>query len=268
MNDVAKLTPTTNDRLQNQSQQAWTNWPVVGPTVTIEADKPLKVAIMGTAPSSRMMAPFADLTWQIWGCSPGNMGMLPRCDLWVEIHKNLLWPENKHYGEPYLKWLNEQTFPIYMQDNEWVPRAMKFPKDELVAKYGRFFFTSSFAWMMALAIEKGAVEIALYGVDMASRDEYILQRPGGHYFMQLATSRGIKVSTPTESDLAQPPALYGFDDVSPFGRKIQAREQEIKGRVAGMIAERDKLNHGITYLQGALEDLDYCKSIWGAVGGS
>lgn len=32
-----------------------------------------------------------------------------------------------------------------------------------------------------------------------------------------------------------------------------------------MIAERDKLAHNITYLQGALEDLDYIKCIWGGL---
>src|SRR3954468_23311721 len=43
---------------------------------------PKKVAILGTAPSSRMLAPFNDPEWQIWSCSPGNMGCIPRFDRW------------------------------------------------------------------------------------------------------------------------------------------------------------------------------------------
>lgn len=210
MNVQPKLTPTFAD--QNPAGKP-AQFPRALPKDEkgpVAADMPLKVAIVGTAPSSRMLAPFNDPTWKIWVCSPGNMNVVPRVDAWFEIHNNLLWPEHRHYGEPYLKWLNEQSFPVYMQDTVLVPRALVYPMGEMVAEFGRYFFTSSFAWMMALAIKQGAKEIALYGVDMASKDEYILQRPGGHYFMQIAASRGIKVSVPFESDLAQPPPLYGF----------------------------------------------------------
>src|ERR1017187_4219531 len=157
---------------QNKNEAA----PVVEPA-------PLKIALIGTAPSSRMMAPYTDPSWTIWACSPGNQGVLPKVDAWFEIHgTNLLWPENKHYGEPYIAWLKEQKFPVYMQDQTLVPNAVPLPKAELIKEFGPYFFTSSFAWMMALAMTKGAKEIALFGIDMASRDEYILQRPGAYYF--------------------------------------------------------------------------------------
>lgn len=226
---------------------------------------PLKVALIGTAPSSRMLAPFNDPSWKIWGCSPGNMNALPRVDTWFELHSNLLWPEHESYGRPYIEWLKQQTFPIYMQDQSLVPRAMSFPKDDLVAEFGDEFFTSSFAWMMALAISMGAAEIALYGIDMASRDEYIRQRPGFYHFKREAMKQGVKVSAPHESDIMQSPPLYAYVDSTPFGRKIMARRQEVSGRVSGMTQQRDQLNNSITYLQGAQEDLDYFESIWSGV---
>lgn len=226
---------------------------------------PLKVALIGTAPSSRMLAPYNDPSWKIWGCSPGNMNALPRVDLWFELHSNLLWPEHESYGKPYIEWLKQQRFPVYMQDQSLVPNATVFPKDELVAEFGDDFFTSSFAWMMALAMKMGAVEIALYGIDMASRDEYIRQRPGFFFFRYMARQRGIKISAPHESDIMQSPALYAYVDSTPFGRKILARRQEVLGRVNGMVQQRDQLNHSITYLQGAQEDLDYFESIWSGV---
>lgn len=231
----------------------------------VQAAQPLKVALIGTAPSSRQLAPFNDPSWKIWGCSPGNQGVLPRVDLWFELHSNLLWPEHVNYGAPYIEWLKAQPFPVYMQDNKLVPRALPFPKDELVAEFGDAFFTSSFAWMMALAMKMGAAEIALYGIDMASRDEYIRQRPGFYYFKYHAEQRGIKVSAPHESDIMQSPPLYAYVDSTPFGRKIMARRQEVGGRVNQMIADRDRLVHQITYLQGAQEDLDYFESIWSGV---
>lgn len=226
---------------------------------------PLKVALIGTAPSSRMLAPYNDPSWQIWGCSPGNMNALPRVDLWFELHSNLLWPEHEAYGRPYIEWLKLQKFPIYMQDKSLVPQALAFPKDELVAEFGDDFFTSSFAWMMALAMKMGAVEIALYGIDMASRDEYIRQRPGFFFFRYMATRRGVKVSAPHESDIMQSPSLYAYVDSTPFGRKIMARRQEVQGRVNAFSQQIEQATHSRTYLQGALEDLDYFESIWGGV---
>lgn len=266
MNYQAKLTPTGTEILKNAGVKN-----TAAPKLTVapeeptdkQKDTPLKIAIIGTAPSSRMLAPYQDPSWKIWGCSPGNMNVIPRADVWFELHGNLLWPECRSYGEPYINWLRQLNIPLYMQDQSLCQNALTFPKDEMVAKYGVYFFTSSFAWMMAFAIEQGAKEIGLFGVDMASKDEYILQRSGGHYFIQLAASKGIRVLLPNESDLMQPPPLYGYSEVTPFGRKVHVREQELRERIAQMRNERDKLIHSITYLEGALEDMDYVKQIWG-----
>jgi hypothetical protein len=226
---------------------------------------PLKVALIGTAPSSRMLAPYGDPSWQIWGCSPGNMNTLPRVDLWFELHSNLLWPEHENYGRPYIEWLKAQPFPVYMQDQSLVPRATIFPKDEIVAEFGDDFFTSSFTWMMALAMKMGAVEIALYGIDMASRDEYVQQRPGFFFFRYLARQRGIKISAPHESDIMQSPALYAYVDSTPLGRKLSARRQEVQGRINGHAQQIEQATRAKTYLEGAVEDIDYMQSIWSGV---
>jgi hypothetical protein len=234
----------------------------VAPTT---APQPLKIALIGTAPSSRMLAPFGDPSWQIWGCSPGNMNALPRVSIWFELHSNLLWPEYESYGRPYIEWLKAQAFPVYMQDQALVERATTFPMRDMVAEFGQDFFTSSFAWMMALAIKMGATEIALYGIDMASRDEYIRQRPGFYFFKHQAEKRGIKVSAPHESDIMQSPPLYAYVDSTPFGRKIRARTVEIEQRLGPMQQQHGQLGNNITYLQGAKEDLDYFESIWSGV---
>lgn len=272
-----KLTETFNDKAQNVvaaheplTGEEWTH-PVSKPDEVQYILPPpkqeayLKIALIGTAPSSRMLAPYGDPSWQIWGCSPGNMKVLPRVDRWFEIHGNLLWPENRHYGEPYLTWLNSQAFPIYMQDSSLVPRAEPLPVRELVNEFGPYFFTSSFAWMMGLAMLKGAKEIALFGIDMASRDEYILQRPGAYYFFMEAKRRGIKMLAPYESDIMQPPGLYGFSEVTQYGRKVLSRKVELEQRVRELKAQRDNANQQVTYLEGALEDLDYFHSIFGGV---
>ncbi len=247
----------------NFAQVATTAVPTPTPVPATPAEpQTFRVALVGTAPSSRLLAPFNDPSWKIWGCSPGNMGALPRFDAWFEIHSNLLWPEHESYGKPYIEWLKQLKVPVYMQDQSQVPTATPFPWRQLVDEFGDDFFTSSFAWMMAYAMTQGATEIALFGIDMASRDEYILQRPGFFFFRHEARRRGIKVSAPNESDIMQSPPLYAISDSTPFGRKILARETELKQRIGQMTAERDRVAQNITYLQGALEDLDYFKSIW------
>jgi len=247
-----------NPQIENKPQDAR----IISPNPEIKV--PLKIAILGTAPSSKMLAPYNDPTWQIWSCSPGNQD-IPRWDVWFEIHSNLLWPECASYGAPYVEWLKKQAKPIYMQDNGLVPNATRLPIEDLVKDFGRYFFTSSFTYMIAMAIKAGATDIALFGIDMASKNEYILQRPGGHYFMQKAAEKGIKVSVPYESDLAQPPPLYGYSDSTPYGRKVSMREQELTNRINQLEVERAKMTENITYLKGALEDNDYHKSIWGGV---
>lgn len=271
-----KLTPTFNDKAHDplnpllETRVAYidssrTESIVEQKVNTATEPAPLKIALIGTAPSSRMLAPYNDPSWTIWACSPGNMGICPRVDAWFEIHGNLLWPENKHYGEPYINWLKQQTFPIYMQNQELVPNAIPLPKKELVKEFGPYFFTSSFAWMMAMAMLKGAKEIALYGIDMASRDEYILQRPGAYFFFEEGKRRGVKMTAPYESDIMQPPGLYGFSEVTQYGRKTLARKVELEQRVRELRAQRDGAAQQITYLEGALEDLDYFNAIFGGV---
>lgn len=267
---LPKLTPTTNDKVA--AGQPLSPWPLnpalQGSVQSVPVDpapQPLKIALIGTAPSSRNLAPYNDPTWKIWACSAGNQGQVPRVDAWFEIHASLLWPEHESYGRPYVEWLKQQIFPIYAQDNSLIPNAIPLPRKELIDEFGPYFFTSSFSWMMAMAMREGAKEIALYGIDMASRDEYVLQRQGAYFFFLEAKRRGIKVTAPHESDIMQPPPLYGFAEATPLGRKMYVREKELKDRIAGMKQQHGQLEKSITYLEGALEDIDYFRSIWSGV---
>ncbi|RUV34878.1 hypothetical protein EOD29_31775, partial [Mesorhizobium sp. M1A.T.Ca.IN.004.03.1.1] len=87
---------------------------------------------------------------------------------------------------------------------------------------------------------------------MASRDEYILQRPGAYFFFQEAQRRGIKMSAPYESDIMQPPALYGFSEMTLMGRKLLARKKEVTDRLNALRQQRDQAAQQVVYLEGAL----------------
>ncbi len=226
----------------------------------------MKVAIIGTVPASRILAPYADTSWKIWGCSPGNQGHLPRVDAWFELHAlvDMLGRENQHWCLPYFAWLKAQTFPVYMQEqNDSVPGALIFPRDAILQKFSSptrraWFFTSSVTWMMAHALMQGAKEIGLFGIDMAATEEhYSGQKAGCLHMIDVAEAMGCKVTVPFESCLAAPLPLYGYSEATNFGRKLNVRMNDIVNTRAQMVAQRDKLSLEIAYFDGALEDCKY-----------
>ena len=225
----------------------------------------MKVALVGTCPSSRMLAPYTDGDWEIWACSPGNAhGVLPRVTRWFEIHGDLGWPESGRWGAgKYVDWLNDQDFKIYAQSREYIKKAVTYPLDEMIAKHSLYFFTSTFAYMMALAIAEGATEIGLYGIDMTLPGEYAEQRPAMQHFIVMCMAMGIKVGAPDESDIMRPPPLYGYVDATPAGRKMQVYWTELEDKIKQAEQTKRQAELDAALLRGAAEGIDYARRVWG-----
>lgn len=223
----------------------------------------MKVALLGTAPGSRAVAPFDDQEWEIWACSQGNQGQLPRVTKWFELHSlsALTGVEIKQWSLPYLGWLRSQEFPVYMQEkNDLVPQAIVFPFKKMLELYGRVWFTSTVAWMAAYAIQQMRAGdcIGFFGVDMAAEEEhYTVQRAGLHRFIEIAKERGINVMIPHESDLGQPPPLYGYGEATLMGRKLYHRLYEMEQSRAQMAAQRDKMAAEVIFADGAIAQVKY-----------
>lgn len=226
----------------------------------------MKIALVGSAPTSIALAPFDDAEWKIWGCSPGGRTYLRRLDAWFEIHR-------RDESDPeYIAWMKGLTCPVYLTDKrEDIPASLAYPRSEILALYpglARSFFTSSLAWMLALAIEQKPDEIGLWGVDMAAGDEYGLQKPGCHFFMLEAEKRGIKLFVPPESDLLRPVAQYGFN-TSPMAVKLAMRRLELQQRLAETEARAAQCDRDFQeamrqkyFISGALDDLNYIEQTW------
>lgn len=241
------------------------DWPHLSGDEILMLKKPLKVAMVGTTPSSRMLAPYMDEAWEIWACSPDNAGMLPRVNRWFEIHGDIGFPGAEPWEKPYIDWLNDNVFDrLYVHEARvgMFRISEAIPMDELVKMFGPYFFTSTAAWMAAMAIKEGAEEIALYGFDMSAKSEYAAQRPGLHHFLYLAEQRGIGISCPLESDVIRPPPLYGHSLITPMGRKLHVRGIELRGRLAQMDEKMAALKYERAFIEGALDDNDYQQSIW------
>jgi hypothetical protein len=150
----------------------------------------LKVAVIGLG-KTHDQAPWDDPAWQKWGL-PWDEGYWQRLDRLFEMHdKRLLESEHSRRKPGYL----DRLEGAYTQGN--------YPFDAVAESIGAYYWNSSIAYAMALAIHEGAEEIGVWGVDLVADDEYSYQRPNMEYLIGLARGRGIKVYIPPESALCK-----------------------------------------------------------------
>ena len=167
----------------------------------------MRVAIVGTAGSWKQ-TPWTDTDLKVWSLNDAyRLPGFVRADAWFDFHPvDKFWhPPNEqmvyahqvppgHYVRPakHLAWLKDQaqTIPVYLHpdyltqcpDAATWPNARPFPKAQIEAEFGRYF-TSSPAWMLALAMQQGATEIHVYGIHLSTEHEYIEQRPQFEYLL-------------------------------------------------------------------------------------
>lgn len=214
----------------------------------------MKIACLGAAPSSRLLAPFNDPNWEIWACSPPNFD-LPRVDAWFEPHNlDRKWiPANK----PWCEVLERHPRVYVSYPDPRIPHGIVYPINEMLAKYGHDFFRSTVSYMMALAIEYKPEEIGLWGVDMSASEEYDHQRPGLKFFKREGEKLGIKMTAAPQSDIYMPAPLYGYYEFSPLWAKQKARRIELNQRVQNAEQTIERMERERDILRGALDDMRY-----------
>ena len=171
---------------------------------------------MGFATSSRDLTPYGDDTIEIWGLNE-LYNYVPRWDRWFELHDRKIFYESFSTDNPrtkgYLEWLQSQKpdKPIYMVEKyDDIPASVAYPYDAMLERYASIrYYTSSIAYMLALAIAEGYQEIHVYGVDMMMDDEYAFQRACCDFFIGIALGMGRKVYVPWQSALLKGSYLYG-----------------------------------------------------------
>lgn len=222
----------------------------------------LKIALIGSAPSSVRNAPYHDPSWQVWGCSPGAYGVVPkgRSNIWWELHRYE--PGQPWFSPEYCQFLHDHPMVMVAEKVADIPNGYVLPVKDLTDKYSPYFFTSSIAWMMATAIELGAKKIGLWGIDMAANEEYEAQRSGLHYFALIAAQKGIEVGVPPESDLFRPRFLYGVDEITHSHVKLRARRNELLQRQQSLQQEVAAKTGELHMINGALDDLNYMTNTW------
>lgn len=232
-----------------------------------------KIAIVGSAPSSLGLTPFDDKSWAIWCCSPAVFAHAAskRSDAWFELHR---WqpsepgrsgaPGTKQWFSPeFALFLAQHKGPVYMSEPQpQIPTCTVYPYAEMIAEFGPYFFTSTIAWMLALAIKQNPKVIGLFGIDMAAQSEWAYQRPGCQHFIGVACAMGIQVVLPPESDLMRHSTLYGIGEHNPRHVKLSARLAEFEQRKAAVTNQLNAANAELHFINGAIDVTKYDLEVW------
>jgi hypothetical protein len=105
-----------------------------------------------------------------------------------------------------------------------------YPKLYMQGKWGKRWFTSQVPWAIALALEEGATDIGIYGVDMESSEEYVAQLDGCRFFIDVCRfALGINVHLPANSGLLRDPNPYPDRWETQFALMCQDKLQRLNG---------------------------------------
>jgi len=219
------------------------------------------VALYGFAPATR------EGVWQskadeVWSIIWAYKYEIPRLDRIIEMHP--IWMQAQSQKPEYVKarehwaWLRQNiTTPIYMlEQREEVPRCIRYPigaAQSLVPLPRRHkVFSSSFDYLIALAILEGYGRIETYGFEMGSDTEYRYQREGAAYWVGYCDARGIELVLPENTALLRN-KMYGYEGGSMIYRqdlermkttrerqKVEAfsRLSNIEGQLKVMLSEK------------------------------
>lgn len=214
-----------------------------------------KVCIVGYAENSRHLAWWDDPDCEIWGVNQ-LYRFIPRADRWFQIHTD--WHDEKKWAEgaDLRAWLTDCPIPVYMlADEPDIPNALAYPKDWVKQQLGvHEYFTSTIAFMVALAIAEGFQTIGIYGIDLIVGREYHFEKACVEFYLGIAHARGITYSLPVNSAILWQSHTYGFEKEPDYGfyglEKLRKRSNELADMVKN-------LTNDVHKIQGRLDEADF-----------
>lgn len=216
--------------------------------------------MVGSATSTRADAPVGDPKVEIWSLND-CWKFLPTAHLWFEMHEREWFTSGVRPPE-HLEWLQKSTVPILMfETHEDIPASVAYPEDQIMADLKcRRYFTSSFAYMLALACHdlSAGDEVRIYGVDASTNSEYAHQRPCIEYWFGRLEAKGITVVVPDACPLLKGPR-YGRPDPDAPKRVIQ--QQTIEKRIRQLMADKARTGAEFNALQGRIDEAQHLRAL-------
>jgi len=212
---------------------------------------------------------------EIWSIAWAYKYDVPRLDRLLEIHP--IWMQARSQKPEYEKarthweWMKTATLPIYMLvKHPEVPMSVRYPIEKamaLVPPYRRKkVFSSSFDFLVALAIIEGFDRIEPYGFEMGSDTEYRYQREGAAYWIGYCDAKGIDLPLPENTRLLRN-KLYGYEGGSMIYRqdleRLKEQREQQKIDAFGHLGEMEGRMHQLMNEgKGDSEELQKLKDQW------
>lgn len=224
-----------------------------------------KVCLVGYAENSRHLAWYDDPDCEIWGVNQVYR-FIPRIDRNFQIHRD--WSDSTKWAPntDQRQWIADAPIPTYMIDHiPSLPNSVAYPlarvREELGLAgtpgdpgSGLDYFTSSIAYMYALAIAEGFEEIGIYGIDLIIGREYFFEKACVEFYMGLAHGRGVSIHRPENSALLWQSHRYGYDLEPDYGfyglKRMKARSEQLQRQVTVL---RDQT----LLMQGAINEAEW-----------
>lgn len=201
----------------------------------------MKLAIVGTTETATMANQLGP-DWTVWTAN-GAWVHVRNGHKHFELHDfdyldklgaadRLANSRNKYVD--YFDYIRDRKASAVIQNPDHrFPEATAFPLHKVLDKFPHRFLTSTPALMLALALtehENELTDIAIFGIDMASADEYRDQRECFYYYMGYAAGHGIDVNLPPSCPLLTSSHIYAFEQPSAIllhvGKNLRFNQEE------------------------------------------
>lgn len=189
---------------------------------TQKSGTPRDICLLGYAEETRDLVFGLPETAEIWAINmahvfifgPNGPKTRATATYWFQVHPRDWSGAGRSptgfFGRPreHLDFLAGFEGTVWMQTADPdVPNSRRFPLEDVIAASGRSYFTSTFAYQLALAWYEHAVlgrtigRLRVYGVNLTSMDEYIHQKSCVEYWLGRLEQLGVEIEIPGASAL-------------------------------------------------------------------
>lgn len=205
---------------------------------SVEFREAKPVILAGFAPSRHSIADL-DPGIDVWSCNHAwQYFPIERIKAIIEIHpwqylNEIAYYANKDTAQGHIDFLGQaKDFPVYMiEPRDEVPGSVRYPIEAALELAGNRYFSSSFAYMIALAMLQDRNPIYVYGFDMATDTEWFYQRPNTEWWIGFAQGKGFDVQVSQKSPLCKVGKMYGYEGYQMVDRQVlEQRKHDYKNQ--------------------------------------